>query len=72
MWEKFYRGGKEAGEWTRWNQQGQKRREGIIKDGKPVEKWVQLCESGQIWQQATYQDGLLITENRWDQNGNPL
>ncbi len=55
-----------------WHENGQQATESTYNNGKQDGKEISYRRNGQKQTERTYQDGLLFTENRWDQNGNPL
>ena len=71
MGEVTYKDGKLHGLGTGWYENGQKRGEGTFKDGKPHGLGTKWYENGQKKEERTHKDGKLISEKRWDEDGNP-
>ena len=54
------------------HENGQKRSEVNMKDGKPEGLVTQWHENGQKLSEATYKDGKVVSETKWDKEGNEI
>ena len=50
----------------------QKEKEATYKDGKREGQLTGWYENGQKWQVATFKDGKLVSETKWDEEGNEI
>ena len=48
---------------------GKKKEEGTIKDGKQNGLWTEWYENGQKWNEETYEDGESISKKSWNEDG---
>ena len=60
------------GRLTSWHENGQKASEEIWKNGELDGLKTTWHENGQESEEATFKDGELISEKKWDRNGNPV
>ena len=70
-WETTFKDGKRDGLSTWWHDNGQKRGETTYRDGNQDGLWTWWHENGQKERETTHKDGELISEKRWDEEGNP-
>lgn len=67
-----FKDGKEHGLETWWHENGQKHLERTLKDGKAHGLSTSWYENGQKEGELTVKDGGVISEKRWDEDGNLL
>ena len=70
--EGIWKDGKIEGPWTYWHKNGQKEGEVTYKNGKREGLWTYWHENGQKSVEATYKDGALVSETKWDEEGNEI
>ena len=51
------------------HENGGKKENGILKDGKRNGLWTGWYENGQKWVETTYKDGKGISSKRWNEDG---
>ena len=57
---------------TSWYRNGQKRSEGTYKNGK-LEGWgTSWHKNGRKRGEGTYEDGKMLSETKWDEEGNEI
>jgi len=70
--EGTYNDGKLVGLATSWYRNGQKRSEGTYKNGK-LEGWgTSWHKNGRKRGKGTYEDGKMLSETKWDEEGNEI
>ena len=67
-----YKDGKPEGLMTAWYENGKKKVEGTFKDGKPEGPGTMWHANGQKKAEATFKDGKLVSETKWDEEGNEI
>ena len=70
--EVTYKDGKLEGLSLWWHENGQKKSEATYKDGKLEGLVTEWYENGQKETEATYKDGKLVSETKWDKEGNEI
>ena len=70
--EGTWKDGKEDGLRTRWHKNGKKALELTYKDGKKVGLATAWYENGQKAAEKTHKDGKVVSETKWDEEGNAL
>ena len=70
--ETTFKDGKPEGLATMWHKNGQKRSETTFKDGKPEGPYTSWHKNGQKQSEATFKDGKLVSETKWDKEGNEI
>ena len=70
--EATWKDGKPEGPFTSWHENGQKKAEGTFKDGNPEGLWTEWHKNGQKQSEATFKDGKLVSETKWDEEGNEI
>ena len=70
--ESTYIDGKQEGLATTWYENGQKWSEATYKDGKREGLMTGWYDTGQKAIEATYKDGELVSETKWDKEGNEI
>ena len=71
-WEVTHKAGKVEGLWTWWHANGQKARDTTYKDGKREGLTTEWYAHGQKAGEETYKDGKLVSETKWDEEGNEI
>ena len=72
MYEHNYKDGKLEGLVTGWYENGQKSSEATYKDGLPEGLATVWYENGQKKWEATFKDGKVVSETKWDLEGNEI
>ena len=70
--ETEYRDNKPHGKETGWYKTGQKEGVGYYRDGKVEGKTIMWYKSGQKRKEKEFHNSELISEQCWDENGNPI
>ena len=70
--EGTFKDGKPEGPTTMWYDNGQKWEEANYKDGKPEGPYTSWHKNGQKQSEATFKDGKLVSETKWDEEGNEI
>ena len=70
--ETTFKDGKPEGPTTMWYDNGQKWEEANYKDGKPEGPYTSWHKNGQKQSEATFKDGKLVSETKWDEEGNEI
>ena len=70
--EDAFKDGKREGPTTMWYDNGQKWEEANYKDGKPAGPYTSWHKNGQKQSEATFKDGKLVSETKWDEEGNEI
>ena len=70
--EATFKDGKPEGPTTMWYDNGQKWEEANYKDGKPEGPYTSWHKNGQKQSEATFKDGKLVSETKWDEEGNEI
>lgn len=67
-----YRDGKEDGKFTYWYENGQKMEEGEIRNGEMKGKFTSWYRNGQKKIEEEYRDNAVVSQIKWDENGNQI
>ena len=70
--ETTFKDGKPEGPTTMWYDNGQKWEEANYKDGKPEGPYTSWHKNGQKQSEGTFKDGKVVSETKWDLEGNEI